>query len=74
MLTARCAGINPIKVPRVTIMTRAPRTKEIGTVGLVYGKSVRSTVAEFIPERTNAPSTIPKTPAIKVKKTDSKII
>ena len=35
MLTARCAGISQIKVPRVIIITKAPSTNEIGTVGLV---------------------------------------
>ena len=35
ILTARCAGISPIKVPKVTMIANAPRTKDIGTVGLV---------------------------------------
>ena len=35
MLTARCAGINPINVPKVTMINNAPRTNEMGTVGLV---------------------------------------
>ena len=46
----------------------------VGTVGFVYGKSVMSNVAAFIPYNTNDPKIIPITPARVVKKTDSKII
>ena len=74
MLTARCAGISPIKVPRVIIINKAPITNEMGTVGLVYGKSSKLAVAISIPDKTNAPSIIPKTPAKNVRNTDSKII
>ena len=35
MLTARCAGIKPMSVPKVTMIAKAPKTKDIGTVGLV---------------------------------------
>jgi hypothetical protein len=35
ILTALCAGINPIKVPKTSIVAKAPKTNGIGTVGLV---------------------------------------
>ena len=35
ILTARCAGINPISVPNVTMINNAPSTKGMGTVGFV---------------------------------------
>ena len=35
ILTALCAGIKPIRVPKVTMIAKAPKTKEIGTVGFV---------------------------------------
>ena len=60
--------MSPISVPKNTIMNRAPRTKGIGTVGFVYGKSVKSWVEAFIPNKTKAPRIIPITPAINVKK------
>ena len=46
----------------------------LGTVGLVYGKSVWSIVAALIQYRTSAPKMIPITPASIVKNTDSKMI
>ena len=74
MLTALWAGISPISVPKKTMINKAPRMRGMGTVGFVYGKSVRSIVAAFIPARTNAPRIIPRIPAIRVRKTDSTII
>ena len=35
ILTALCAGISPINVPKKTIINKAARIKGIGTVGLV---------------------------------------
>ena len=49
MLTALWAGISPISVPKKTMINKAPRMRGMGTVGFVYGKSVRSIVAAFIP-------------------------
>ena len=59
ILTARWAGIKPISVPKITIVNKAPATSEIGTVGLVYGKSVRSFVTKLISDKTTAPKIIP---------------
>jgi hypothetical protein len=42
ILTARCAGINPISVPITVMINSAPKTNGVGTVGLVYGKSAKS--------------------------------
>ena len=71
ILTARWAGINPISVPNNTMVSKAPTTNGIGTVGLVYGKSDRSCVNKLIMAKTNDPKMIPTIPAIMVKKTDS---
>ena len=38
ILTARCDGISQINVPKNTMINKAPNTKGMGTVGLVYGK------------------------------------
>ena len=74
IMTALCAGISPMRVPSVTIIKRAAIINEMGTVGLVYGKSSRFCVKALIVARTNEPRIIPRIPATKVKKTDSKMI
>ena len=74
MLTALSAGINPIRVPSVIIVIKAPNTIANGTVGFVKGKSSKPEVPIFITNNKKAPTVIPIIPATIVKNTDSKTI
>ena len=75
ILTALCAGIKPIKVPKLIIMNNTPKMYGMGTVGLAYGNpSEGPEVKALMAAKTAAPKMIPIMPAMSVKKTDSKII
>ena len=74
ILTALSAGINPIRVPSVIIVIKAPDTIAIGTVGFVKGKSSNPDVPILIRNKRKAPTIIPIIPAIIVRNTDSRTI